>query len=175
MRETFTSGSVGRAPGNRCLYPECSGREGLNLAGASPVVPMARCRHVAIPQSVVGNHTFMAWCKRPGCPEDCVPLRLEHSGGLARGGACTSRHDCSPAIGSSWQGRSWRELQRAEPLARQVRPRFCGKKRAGAPQKRGGVRVHAPPQRLRREHRERPLPSRGMRQPAKTGGPSHRA
>ena len=22
MRETFTSGSVGRAPGNRCLYPE---------------------------------------------------------------------------------------------------------------------------------------------------------
>jgi hypothetical protein len=24
MRETFTSGSVGRAPGNRCLYPEAS-------------------------------------------------------------------------------------------------------------------------------------------------------
>jgi hypothetical protein len=22
MRENFTSGSVGRAPGNRCLYPE---------------------------------------------------------------------------------------------------------------------------------------------------------
>jgi hypothetical protein len=22
MRETFTSGAVGRAPGNRCLYPE---------------------------------------------------------------------------------------------------------------------------------------------------------
>ena len=22
MRESFTSGSVGRAPGNRCLYPE---------------------------------------------------------------------------------------------------------------------------------------------------------
>jgi len=22
MREIFTSGSVGRAPGNRCLYPE---------------------------------------------------------------------------------------------------------------------------------------------------------
>jgi len=22
MRETITSGSVGRAPGNRCLYPE---------------------------------------------------------------------------------------------------------------------------------------------------------
>ena len=22
MRETFTSGSVGRAPGNRCLYPD---------------------------------------------------------------------------------------------------------------------------------------------------------
>src|SRR5437016_2000540 len=25
MRETFTSGSVGRAPGNRCLYPESDG------------------------------------------------------------------------------------------------------------------------------------------------------
>ena len=25
MRETFTSGSVGRAPGNRCLYPEGDG------------------------------------------------------------------------------------------------------------------------------------------------------
>ena len=25
MRETFTSGSVGRAPGNRCLYPEGAG------------------------------------------------------------------------------------------------------------------------------------------------------
>jgi hypothetical protein len=24
MREIFTSGSVGRAPGNRCLYPEIS-------------------------------------------------------------------------------------------------------------------------------------------------------
>ena len=22
MKETFTSGSVGRAPGNRCFYPE---------------------------------------------------------------------------------------------------------------------------------------------------------
>jgi len=53
----------------------CSGREGLNLAGASPVVPMARCRHVAIPQFEVGNHTFMAWCQRPGCSEDLEPLR----------------------------------------------------------------------------------------------------
>ena len=75
MRETFTSGSVGRAPGNRCLYPECSGREGLNLTGASPVVPIARFRHVAIPQFVVGNHTFFAWRTRPGCPEDFELLR----------------------------------------------------------------------------------------------------
>ena len=53
----------------------CSGREGLNLAGESPVVPIARFRHVAIPQFEVGNHTFFAWCKRPGCPEDFEPLR----------------------------------------------------------------------------------------------------
>jgi len=37
MRETFTSGSVGRAPGNRCLYPEldCLQR---------PLVPRSRFR-----------------------------------------------------------------------------------------------------------------------------------
>src|SRR5207253_6083082 len=53
----------------------CSGREGLNLTGASPVVPIARFRHVAIPQFVLGNHTFFAWRKRPGCPEDLELLR----------------------------------------------------------------------------------------------------
>ncbi len=26
MRENFTSGSVGRAPGNRCLYPEADAK-----------------------------------------------------------------------------------------------------------------------------------------------------
>jgi hypothetical protein len=53
----------------------CSGREDLNLTGASPVVPIARFRHVAIPQCVVGNHTFFAWRTRPGCPEDFALLR----------------------------------------------------------------------------------------------------
>ena len=53
----------------------CSGREGPNLAGESPVVSIARFRHVAIPQSVMGNHTGMAWRKRPGCPEDFELLR----------------------------------------------------------------------------------------------------
>jgi hypothetical protein len=27
MREIFTYGSVGRAPGNRCLYPEADGKK----------------------------------------------------------------------------------------------------------------------------------------------------
>src|SRR5262244_1238301 len=53
----------------------CSGREGLNLTGASPVVPIARFRHVAIPQFVTGNRTFFAWRTRPGCPEDFALLR----------------------------------------------------------------------------------------------------
>jgi len=35
MRETFTSGSVGRAPGNRCLYPEGDGLQ-------RPLVPRSR-------------------------------------------------------------------------------------------------------------------------------------
>jgi hypothetical protein len=37
MRETFTSGSVGRAPGNRCLYPEPDGLQ-------RPLVPRSRFR-----------------------------------------------------------------------------------------------------------------------------------
>jgi hypothetical protein len=78
-------------------------------------------------------------------------------------------------MGSSWQLLSWRESQRAAPLARQVRPQLCGKQRARAPQRRGGVRVQAPPQRLRREQREGPSPSRGTRQPAQTPVPSHSA
>jgi hypothetical protein len=37
----------------------------------------------------------------------------------------------------------WR-FQRAEPVKTEVRPMFSGKKRANAPEKRGGVRVQAP-------------------------------
>ena len=44
----------------------------------------------------------------------------------------------SPEIGSSWKLLSWRESQRAEPLAREVRPRFCGKQRASAPESAAG-------------------------------------
>jgi hypothetical protein len=53
----------------------CSGREGPNLAGESPAVSIARFRHVAIPQFVLGNHTSIAWCIRPGCPEAVELLR----------------------------------------------------------------------------------------------------
>src|SRR5262245_55629778 len=35
MRETFTSGSVGRAPGNRCLYPEPDCRQPTLLRHSS--------------------------------------------------------------------------------------------------------------------------------------------
>ena len=31
MKENFTSGSVGRAPGNRCLYPEADSVRGVCL------------------------------------------------------------------------------------------------------------------------------------------------
>jgi hypothetical protein len=36
MRETFTSGSVGRAPGNRCLYPEADGQHARRVGRRSP-------------------------------------------------------------------------------------------------------------------------------------------
>ena len=39
MREIFTSGSVGRAPGNRCLYPEGDGK---GRRGADSVSLLAR-------------------------------------------------------------------------------------------------------------------------------------
>jgi len=35
MREIFTSGSVGRAPGNRCLYPEADVVRGVDLCAWS--------------------------------------------------------------------------------------------------------------------------------------------
>jgi len=52
-----------------------SGRQGLNLAGANPAILIARFRYVAIPQFVYGNHTSIAWCKRPGCPVACIADR----------------------------------------------------------------------------------------------------
>ena len=63
MRETFTSGSVGRAPGNRCLYPEGDGEQ-------RPLVPRSRCLPRLTPgvamtsdvksgqQIFLGLHTF---------------------------------------------------------------------------------------------------------------------
>jgi hypothetical protein len=62
-----------------------SGRQGCNPAGESPAMSIARFRHVAIPQFMLGNHMSIAWCKRPGCPEEIQ--RWEQPGGLASMGA----------------------------------------------------------------------------------------
>jgi len=86
--------------------------------GESPVVSMARCRHVAIPQFVVGHHTSMAWRIRSGCPEDVELLREEQPGGLASGGACTARNDGSPDMCASRKLPEWRESQRAVIIPR---------------------------------------------------------
>ena len=56
-------------------------------AGESPAVSIARLRHVAMPQFVTGNFTFIAWCKRPGRPEYSEIQRWEQPGGLASMGA----------------------------------------------------------------------------------------
>ena len=45
-----------------------SSRQGRNPAGESPVVPVARFRHVAMPHLGMGNHPGDAWCKWPGRP-----------------------------------------------------------------------------------------------------------
>ena len=45
MREICTSGSVGRAPGNRCLYPEAdTGERGSSVVGAAPCCSPVRLR-----------------------------------------------------------------------------------------------------------------------------------
>ena len=64
-----------------------SGRQGLNLAGESPVILIARFECVAIPQFVKGNLTSIAWCKRPGRPGDVDLKRWVQPGGLASMGA----------------------------------------------------------------------------------------
>ena len=50
-----------------------SGRQGRDPAGGSPAVPIARFRHVAMPQRMWGNRLGSAWCKRPGRPVAIEP------------------------------------------------------------------------------------------------------
>jgi hypothetical protein len=69
------------------FLPDGSGRQGLNLAGESPVILIARFECVAIPQFVKGNLTSIAWCKRPGRPGDVDLQRWVQPGGLASMGA----------------------------------------------------------------------------------------
>ena len=64
-----------------------SGRQGRNPAGESPAMSIARFRHVAIPQFMLGNHMFIAWCKRPGRPGANSFQRWVQPGGLANMGA----------------------------------------------------------------------------------------
>ncbi len=64
-----------------------SSRQGRNPAGESPAVPIARFRHVAMPQLMLGNRMSPAWCKRPGRPVDFEPQRWVQPGGLASIGA----------------------------------------------------------------------------------------
>ena len=45
-----------------------SGRQGRNPAGESPAMSIACFGHVAMPQFMLGNRMFYAWCIRPGCP-----------------------------------------------------------------------------------------------------------
>ena len=63
-----------------------SSRQGWNLAGESPVMSIARFRHVAIPHLRVGNQLSYAWSKRPSCPVDITEVgaiwRPSEHGGL---------------------------------------------------------------------------------------------
>ena len=63
--DIYVRDKVKEAKSRKC--GQGSGRQGLNLAGESPVASIARFRCVAIPRFVLGNHMFIAWCKRPSC------------------------------------------------------------------------------------------------------------
>ena len=53
---------------------EGSSRQGCNLAGESPAVPIAHVGHVAMPHPGLGNHLGDAWCIRPGRPVDTTAV-----------------------------------------------------------------------------------------------------
>ncbi len=66
---------------------EGSSRQGRNPAGESPAVPIARFQARSDTTVHVGDHMFIAWCKRPGRPEDSELQRWVQPGGLASIGA----------------------------------------------------------------------------------------
>ena len=72
---------------HRGLRAGGSSRQGRSPAGESPAMSIARFRHVAIPQVMVGNRMAFAWCKRPGRPVLLGGLWWVQPGGLASMGA----------------------------------------------------------------------------------------
>ena len=69
MRETFTSGSVGRAPGNRCLYPE-----------PDCLQPPLRCGFRQQVSLGVGRQDSATYAFDPKQP--CGLVRRQYNGGL---------------------------------------------------------------------------------------------
>jgi hypothetical protein len=64
MRETFTSGSVGRAPGNRCLYPEADAFQARLSAGVRRYACVALRDH----ELLSTNFHLRAGLKKGGKP-----------------------------------------------------------------------------------------------------------
>jgi hypothetical protein len=58
MRETFTTGSVGRAPGNRCLYPEAD-------ALRRPLRSRFQARLSASVRGAADKAAYLMGCKSP--------------------------------------------------------------------------------------------------------------
>jgi hypothetical protein len=111
------------------FYPDGSSRQGRNPAGGSPVVPIARFRHVAIPRPMMGNQMGVAWRKRPG-----RPARWIRSGGCNRGveqvwepehKGMTAAPRRAPSLKLHCDDYFWR----AELVTSEARPMPFGKKR----------------------------------------------
>ncbi len=152
-----------------------SGRQVLNLAGESPVASMTRFRCVVMPQFVLGNHMFIAWCISPSClvagvveqnDERCweistivTPYDFTTDKTLTTVGTTRGTSEYGSLNMSEWlQPRKIFVIEVvmmtvqscAELLWPRVRPMLSGKKRVKAPEKHSGVLVQAPLHRLRR-------------------------
>jgi len=116
-----------------------SGRQGHNPAGVSPVMSIARFRHVAIPHLGAGNQPSYAWCKRPGRPGAFELSEVGATWGSSEHGSLNIRECLQPRnqspCGSCIAGFIWR----AELVPPRARLTLSGKKRVEAPERRCGA------------------------------------
>ena len=119
------------------LYPDGSGRQGHNPAGASPVMSIARCRHVAMPQGEQATGRPLRGVNGPAARWDSVPPAVGAVRGPSKCGSRNIREWLQPRNGNLTSKPRRGEFPRAEPFESEVRPMSAGKETG---QSTGGAR-----------------------------------